>query len=105
MKKNDILILLIPSMLIVILWVVFSVYHNYVTSTIPENLNTQILSISPNFDLKTIENLKKRDVVIPIYQLTAPATQADTDIEPISTPSSSEISSSSANQASQEGSF
>ncbi len=103
MKKNDILILLIPSMLVVILWVVFSIYHNYVTSTIPENLNTQILSISPDFDLKTIENLRKRDVVIPIYQLNTLKT--GTGSEPNPTPSSPEISSSSAKQASQGGSL
>lgn len=103
MKKNDILILLIPSMLIVIMWVVFSVYHNYITSTIPENLNTQILSISPDFDLKTIENLKKRNVIIPIYQLSAPTTEPDTQSAPAL--SSPEISSSSATQASQGGSL
>lgn len=100
MKKNDILILLIPSMLIVILWVVFSIYHNFVTSTIPENLNTQILSISPNFDLKTIESLKSRNVVDPIYQLTA---TNESSIEPTPSESLVEVSSSSANQASQGG--
>lgn len=101
MKKNDVLILLIPSMLIVIMWVVFSIYHNYVTSTIPENLNTQILSISPDFDLKTIENLKKRTAVIPIYQLSALKTGSDTQSAP--NLSSTEISSSSATQASHGG--
>ena len=69
MKKNDILILLIPSVLIVVLWVIFSVYHNYVTSTIPKSLSTQILSINPDFNLNTINNLKKRNSIEPIYQI------------------------------------
>lgn len=103
MKKNDILILLIPTMFVVILWIVFSIYHNYVTSTIPENLNTQILSISPDFDVKTIESLKERNVIVPIYQLNASKTETNTQNAPSPTPSSTEISSSSAKQASQGG--
>lgn len=71
MKRKDILILLIPMFIIVILWVIFSIYHNFVNSTIPESLNMQILSISPNFDLKTIESIKQREVVEPVYSTSA----------------------------------
>lgn len=69
MKKNDILILLIPSVLIVILWVIFSIYHNYVTSTISKSLSTQILPINPDFNLNVINDLKKRNSIEPIYQI------------------------------------
>ena len=66
MKKNDILILLVPMCIIAILWVVFSIYHSFVTSTIPESLNTQIIEISPNFDMNAIEKIKQRSAVEPV---------------------------------------
>lgn len=69
MKKNDLLIILIPSLLIVILWVIFSVYHSFVTSTIPTNLNYSIQFISPDFDSKAIENIKARQIVDPLFNL------------------------------------
>lgn len=69
MKKNDILVILIPSLLIVVLWVIFNIYHNFVTTTIPSNLNTTIKPISAEFDEKSISNIKSRDAVSPSYDL------------------------------------
>lgn len=100
MKRKDILMLLIPSFLIVVFWVTFNIYHNFVTSTIPEDLNVQIVSISPDFDTSIIENLKKRKAVAPLYEaipvsqpgeneLSAPA--GETEI-PISTASGQQAS-------------
>lgn len=83
MKRKDIIFLLIPMLVIVILWVIFSIYHSYITSTIPTNLNMQILSISPNFDLKTIEAIKTRRVVTPIYDL---GSQPESLVTPTPTP-------------------
>jgi len=94
MKKNDILILLIPSFLIVMFWVGFNIYHNYITSTIPEELSIQITPISPDFDTKTIENIKKRNSVEPFYGATPSAQTENNNVSaqvqeeiPISTPS------------------
>lgn len=53
----------------VLAWIGFSIYHNIVTSTISEPLTMQIIPISPNFDTNTINNLKKRNNVSPLYQL------------------------------------
>ena len=69
MKKNDILIILIPTFFFVVAWIAFSVYHNIVTSTISGELNMQILPISSNFDTKTIDSLKNRQRVEPVYQI------------------------------------
>lgn len=98
MKKNDILILLIPSVLIVILWVIFSIYHNYVTSTISDSVNAQILSINPDFNLNIINDLKKRNSIEPIYQISGGKSLSN-DLT-ISNENQPQISSSSANQAS-----
>jgi hypothetical protein len=72
MKKNDILLILIPSFVFVLVWVSFSIYHNVVTSTISEPLNIQIAPITPNFDTSTIDSLKNREKVSPIYELSIP---------------------------------
>lgn len=69
MKRKDILLLLIPSLVFVLAWMGFSVYHSYINSTISEALNTQILPINPNFDTTTISALKNRTHVNPIYEV------------------------------------
>lgn len=70
MKQKDILLLLIPFSLIVVLYIILSIYHNIVTSTIPEVVNIQITPISPDFDQKTIIELKKRDRIVPVFDNT-----------------------------------
>lgn len=72
MKKNDILLILVPTFLFVVAWIGFSIYDNIVTSTISGSLNMQIIPINPNFDTATINNLKKRNNVTPLYQLGIP---------------------------------
>ncbi len=69
MKQKDILFLLISTFIIVILWVIFSVYHNYILSTISEPIQMQIVPISPNFDTKAIDKLKKREKISPSYTI------------------------------------
>jgi len=72
MKKNDILVILVPSFIFVLAWIGFSLLHNIATSTISEALNTQITPISPNFDENTIAALKERTNVAPLYQIIVP---------------------------------
>ncbi len=73
MKQKDLLLLIVSFFILVVAYLGFSVYHNSVTSTIPEVLNIQITPISPSFDQKTIDNIKKRRVITPLYEInTAP---------------------------------
>ncbi len=67
MKQNDILILLIPACVIVFVWIAFSVYHSFITSTIPETIHMQITPLKPNFDSQIVEELKRRKKVSPIF--------------------------------------
>ncbi|MEX2013142.1 MAG: hypothetical protein WD967_01940 [Candidatus Levyibacteriota bacterium] len=67
MKQKDILLLIISSFSLVVFWIAFNIYHNIVTSTIPENLSVQIFPINPTFDTKTIDALKARTQVVPIF--------------------------------------
>lgn len=108
MKRKDILIILIPSLIVVILWVVFSVFHNYINSTIPNDINMQILSINPDFDTDTISKIKSRSVVDPIYTFEQTSIkEASLDETPSPTPSIKPptVSTSSAKIASDEGAF
>lgn len=80
MKQKDILLLIISSFALVVFWIIFNAYHNFVTSTIPEALTVQITPINPSFDTKTITALKQRTPVSPIYSPLA--TQSTTLIAP-----------------------
>lgn len=103
MKRKDILALLIPIFILVFAWIGFDIYHSSVKSTISEELNMQITSISPDFDTKTIDKLKKRQNVTPVYQ-TSGSTQNSTVVPtPIVTPPLN--SSESAQQATSGGSL
>lgn len=68
MKEKDILLLLIPFSLIIALYIGSSIYHNLVTSTIPEVVNIQITPISPDFDQRSIMEIKNRDKITPIFE-------------------------------------
>ncbi len=106
MKRKDILIILIPSLIVVILWVIFSVFHNYINSTIPNDINMQILSINPDFDTDTINKIKSRSTIDPIYTFEqSTVDEASLDENPSPTPSVNPptVSTSSAKIASDEG--
>jgi hypothetical protein len=69
MKQREIYLLLISSFVLVVIWIGFSIYHSSITSTIPQTTNIQIIPINPNFDMKTISNIKTRPTVVPLYEL------------------------------------
>lgn len=91
MKQKDILLVLIPTFLLVILWVIFNIYHNSVESTVSKTVTAEIVPISPDFDFQTIENLKKREIIQPLYEIKPSNSSAPilTGIE-ISSPSSNQ---------------
>jgi hypothetical protein len=82
MKHKDIYFLLFTTLILAVLWVVFSIYHNLVSSTISEPLSVDITAIQPNFDKQTIAKLKQRQKVSPLFN--AP-TQGVPSPEPEST--------------------
>lgn len=86
MKRNDILSILIPSFIFVVAWIGFSLYHNIASSTISEVLNIQIAPISPDFDSVTINGLKTRQNVTPIYQLKASSETTNESVPVSQTP-------------------
>lgn len=71
MKQKDIILLVVPLFFLVLVWIIFSVYHNRVSSTIPETLNVQITPIEGSFDKRTINELKDRENLLPIFEATS----------------------------------
>lgn len=62
-QQRDILFILISSFIVVAAWISFNIYHIYITSTISQNLQLQLLPINPNFDANTIQQLRTRENV------------------------------------------
>lgn len=73
MKAKNILFLLISLFIIVVAWVSFNIYHNAISSTIPEQLENQIIPIAPVFDTNTLEKLRSRQKISPLYQSIVPS--------------------------------
>lgn len=71
MKQKDLLFLVISSFTLIVFWIIFNIYHSSVTSTISDSLIVQIAPINPAFDLKTLNSLKSRTQISPIYSSSA----------------------------------
>lgn len=90
--QKDVLFLSASFFAVVVAWVAFSLYHSYVTTTISEDLQIQIAPIDPKFDKATIEALKSREKIVPLFELSSdpqastPALLQPEEIEPTSAP-------------------
>ena len=69
MKQKDILIIIILLFVFTLAWIGGSIFHSSVNSTISKSISQDIEPIAPNFDTKTIDMLKKRQKIIPSYEL------------------------------------
>jgi hypothetical protein len=83
MKQKDIVFLIISGFIVIIFWIIFSVFHNANTSTISSSVAADIVPISPNFDTKTITILKQRTKIAPLFQ--APTATPSATITPFVT--------------------
>lgn len=68
MKQKDIIFILVPIVMFVIAWIVFNIYHSAARSTISEIQKANLAPISPNFDTKTISEIKSRRRIYPLYR-------------------------------------
>ena len=68
MKQRDVLFLVISTFVLIVAWIGFSIYHNLVSSTITKPVAEKIVPINPTFDTRTIDTLKERKNIEPIFQ-------------------------------------
>lgn len=59
-RQKDFLILAILTLLTVIAWIVFDVYHSYVVSTITPAMERKIKPFDPEIDVQVIQSLKEK---------------------------------------------
>jgi hypothetical protein len=69
MKQRNLAIILIPVFILTILWVIFNIYHNYISSTITDPLSYQIIPIQGSFDKKIIEEIRQRKRINPVNEI------------------------------------
>jgi hypothetical protein len=81
-KQKDILFILISSFIVVVAWIGFNIYHIKVTSTVSEHIQYQLNPINPTFDQQTMQELKNRENINPLFEQTQTATQAATTPPP-----------------------
>lgn len=82
--KNDLVIILITSFILIVCWIGFNIYNKSVSSTIDETLAKEIQPIPPNFDTETIDALNKRERIAPLFSLTQ--TEEASESAPTPTP-------------------
>lgn len=71
MREKDLIFLAVSYFLLVVIWLVFSIYHNSVTSNIPQALEIQVSPIAPSFDEKAIRQLKQRENIPASFEATS----------------------------------
>ena len=67
MGRRDMLLLSIFTLVTTAGWIIFDVYHSFVTSTISEEVEQQIAPITHTFEQSVIDRIKNR---LPIEPLT-----------------------------------
>ena len=87
MKQKNLLIILASLFVIAVLWVTSNIYHSYTTSTIKDPLSVQIIPIEGEFDTKTIDQIKERRRVDPLYEIGIQISGAPTPTPQVSTES------------------
>jgi len=78
-QQKNLLYILVPSTILVILWILFSVYNKSVTTTISSTQTQEIKSISPIFQSAVLSNLGKRQSIEPIFSIESVPTDEGTD--------------------------
>ncbi len=89
MKQRDVLFLVISTFVLIVAWIGFSIYHNLVSSTITRLVEEKIVPINPTFDTITIDKLKERKNIEPIFQTKNKEATGSAAIERIVGPSPS----------------
>jgi len=65
--QKDFLFLSSSLFVVVMAWIGFNLYHAWVTSTISADLQLQIIPIQGRFDTVTLEKLKTRKKIAPVF--------------------------------------
>ncbi len=84
--QKDLTILSFSLFVVVTLWIAFTIHGIYVTSTISDTLQIQIVPIKGVFDESSIEIIKNRTPIIPDYSASVSANTLRINALPIDQP-------------------
>lgn len=88
-QKRDLYFLLIATLILVALWVMFSIYQNLISSTISSPVATDINPIAPTFNESVLTTLKNRQQISPVFTPPQAGTNQTSTGSAIPTPSPS----------------
>lgn len=73
--QQHLLLILIPSFIVIVVWIVASIYNHAAMSTITVDQSISIEPIEDTFDTRVLDSLKKRTVITSntTAQIAAPA--------------------------------
>jgi hypothetical protein len=77
-RQKEIIIILASIFVLSMIWIGFNLWHNAVTSTISQPLNADIQDISPDFNTNSIQILKKRTYIDPLYSVSGQKDETST---------------------------
>lgn len=63
MGRRDTLLLSILTLITVMGWIVFDVYHASIDTTIPPDVEEKLSPVVPDFDKNIIQKIKKRQTI------------------------------------------
>ena len=70
-QQKNLLYILVPSTILIIIWIIFGIYSKAISSTLTENQNLSIVPIAPVFQTKVFSSLEKRKKVDPVFTIDA----------------------------------
>ncbi len=82
MKQRDTVFVLASSAIVVILWIVFSVISKYTSPTVNDVVLSSVTPIEKTFDLATLDQIKKRQKVEPLFTAQQPVVSITPTISP-----------------------
>lgn len=77
-KQQEIIAILVSGFILTCIWIVLNLYHDAVTSTLSQQLNIDIMPITPSFNTGVITELKKRTYIGPQYTFSQQPTPTST---------------------------
>ncbi len=84
--QKNLLYILVPSVIVVIVWIAVAIYTKAITSTISQRVNASIEEIDPKFNTDVINSLKKRKQIDGKISADEQATPSATETLPLDTP-------------------
>ncbi|HVZ59109.1 MAG TPA: hypothetical protein VG935_05140 [Patescibacteria group bacterium] len=90
-QQKNFLIILIPSTILILIWIILGIYNHSINSTISQTQAVAINPIAPTFDMSVFSLLKKRVIISPTLEISTGSTETTSSGSAQITPSISPV--------------